>query len=183
MCVQLAPPRPGQLVDHLRPVEPRRSNGNRLQPLTLANAGFWERVADTVSSEPSARSIALSDSDFLPLSLLEPWAPRASLVQRDIDRINKKNSVDNFPPVGDGGSPLARANLTPVIKTHSDNIPGCLMKKTVFFCFGEVFGCTGWFQRRFERYSGRRRGRGPWDRWKRRTRQEQHGGKGADLAA
>ena len=28
MCVQLAPPRSAQLVNHLRPVEPRRSNGN-----------------------------------------------------------------------------------------------------------------------------------------------------------
>ena len=40
MCVQLAPPRPGQLVDHILKVEPRRSNGNRFQPLTLGKASF-----------------------------------------------------------------------------------------------------------------------------------------------
>ena len=52
-----------------------------------------------------------------------------------------------------------------------------------FGSLGAVFGGIGWFQIRFEGYSGRRRGRGPWDRWKRRTRQEQHGGKGAELQA
>ena len=89
---------PGQLVDHIRPVEPRRSNGNRFQPLTLANAGFWESVAGTVSSTTPARQIAPSDSDFPPLSLLEPCATRASLVQGEIDRMNKNMFVNNSHP-------------------------------------------------------------------------------------
>ena len=44
----------------------------------------------------------------------------------------------------------------------------------MFFCsFGEIFNGTGWFQGSFEGHLGRRRGRGPWERWKRRTRQDE----------
>ena len=132
MCVQLARPRLGQLVDHLRPVEPRRSNGNRFQPLTLANAGFWESTAAS-SLGDSARSIALSASDFPPLSAHFACAPRASLVQGEIDRIDTKISLDNFPPVGDGGFPQPRVNLAPILKTHSDNIPGSKIEKAWLF--------------------------------------------------
>ena len=67
MCVQLAPPRPGQLVDHILKVEPRRSNGNRFQPLTLGNASFWESVAPDVS-ETCAPPTAMLASDFPSLS-------------------------------------------------------------------------------------------------------------------
>ncbi len=65
MCVQLAPPRSAQLVDHILKVEPRRSNGNRFQPLTLGKPSFWQDVAADVSETCSPPP---SLSDFLPLS-------------------------------------------------------------------------------------------------------------------
>ena len=79
MCVQLAPPRRqgGQLVDHIHPAEPRRSNGNRYQPLTHANAGFWEDVSRT-------------------LSLLKPCALGPCLAQGEMSR---QICMDNSPPV------------------------------------------------------------------------------------
>ena len=105
MCVQLSPPRSAQLVDHLRPVKPGRSNGNRFQP-SLANAGFWESVAPDAST--SACPTALSASDFPPLSAhlaRQVFAFKVSIVHGEIDRINKTVFVDNPPPVGNGGSP------------------------------------------------------------------------------
>ena len=147
MCVQLAPPRPGQLVDHILKVEPRRSNGNRFQPLTLGNASFWESVAPDVSETCAPPASA---SDFPPLSAhsaRQPSFPKVSLVQGEIDRINKRVFVDNSPPVGNGGSPRPRVNLSPNINVSSDKKPISQMDtKRVFGSFGEVFDGTGWFQ-------------------------------------
>jgi hypothetical protein len=138
MCVQLAPPRSAQLVDHLRPDKPRRSNGNRFQPLTLADTGFWESLAPD-AAEISAAPVAMSASDFPPLSphsAAQTCISKVSLVQGEIDRINKRVFVDNSPPVGIGGSPRPRVNLSPNINVQSDRKPISQMD-TRFFLFGK----------------------------------------------
>ena len=134
-------------MDHIRKVEPRRSNGNRFQPLTLGKASFWEDVATDVSETCSPPTSA---TDFPPLSAHSaPHSsfPKVSLVQGEIDRINKRVFVDNFPPVGNGGSPRPRVHFSPNINVSSDKKLISQMDKHVFFfCFGEVFDGTGWFQ-------------------------------------
>ena len=101
---------------------PRRSNGNRFQPLTHANAGFCESVAPD-AAEVSACPIALSASDFPPLSAhsaAQTCVSKVFLVQGEIGRINKKVFVENFPPVGNGGFPQSCVKSSPIINVKLD---------------------------------------------------------------
>ena len=86
--------------------------------------------------------------------------------------------MDNTPPVVNGGSPQPRVNLVPIIHSQSVKNNGSKHDKPCLFeVLEKSVGETGWFQGSFEGQSEHRHGRGPWDRWNRGTRQDQHEGK------